>query len=111
MRYITALSDHLILALLIAIGVSGLLMKFVAHTDVIRVKQFFQGLYVGQVHVLPADPLLLLHLLLVAALMIIFPFSKLLHMPGLFFSPSRNQVDNPREKRHVAPWAKRLEQE
>ena len=110
-RYITALSDHLILALLIAIGVSGLLMKFVAHTDVIRVKQFFQGLYVGQVHVLPADPLLLLHLLLVAALMIIFPFSKLLHMPGLFFSPSRNQVDNPREKRHVAPWAKRLEQE
>jgi nitrate reductase gamma subunit len=110
-RYITALSDHLILALLIAIGVTGLLMKFVAHTDVIRVKQFFQGLYVGQVHVLPADPLLLLHLLLVAALMIIFPFSKLLHMPGLFFSPSRNQVDNPREKRHVAPWAKRLEQE
>jgi len=110
-RYITALSDHLILALLIAIGVSGLLMKFVAHTDVIRVKEFFQGLYVGQVHVLPADPLLLLHLLLVAALMIIFPFSKLLHMPGLFFSPSRNQVDNPREKRHVAPWAKRLEQE
>jgi nitrate reductase gamma subunit len=110
-RYITALSDHLILALLIAIGVSGLVMKFVTHTDVIRVKQFFQGLYVGQVHTLPADPLLLLHLLLVAALMIIFPYSKLLHMPGLFFSPTRNQVDNPREKRHVAPWAQRLEQE
>jgi nitrate reductase gamma subunit len=110
-RYITALSDHLILALLITIGVSGLVMKFVTHTDVIRVKQFFQGLYVGQVHTLPADPLLLVHLLLVAALMIIFPYSKLLHMPGLFFSPTRNQVDNPREKRHVAPWAQRLEQE
>jgi hypothetical protein len=39
--------------------------------------------------------------------MIIFPYSKLLHMPGLFFSPSRNQVDNPREKRHIAPWARR----
>jgi nitrate reductase gamma subunit len=110
-RYITALSDHLILALLIGIGVSGLLMKFFVHTDVIRVKQFFQGLYVGQVHTLPADPLLMLHLLLVASLMIIFPYSKLLHMPGLFFSPTRNQVDNPREKRHVAPWAQRLEQE
>jgi nitrate reductase gamma subunit len=59
---------------------------------------------------LPADPLLLLHLLLVAALMIIFPFSKLLHAPGLFFSPSRNQADNPREKRHIAKWAKSLEQ-
>lgn len=110
-RYISALSDHLILGLLIAIGVSGLLMRFVVHTDIIRVKQFFQGLYVGQVHSLPADPLLLLHLLLVATLMIIFPYSKLLHAPGLFFSPTRNQVDNPREKRHVAAWARRLEQQ
>jgi nitrate reductase gamma subunit len=110
-RYITSLSDHLILALLIAIGVSGLLMRFVVHTDIMRVKQFFQGLYVGQVYVLPADPLLLIHLLLVAALMIIFPYSKLLHAPGLFFSPSRNQVDNPREQRHIAPWARRLEQQ
>ncbi|TVQ88886.1 MAG: nitrate reductase [Chromatiaceae bacterium] len=109
-RYISSLSDHLILALLVAIGTSGLMMRFVVHTDVMRVKEFFQGLYVGQVNPLPADPLLLLHLLLVAALMIIFPFSKLLHMPGLFFSPSRNQVDNPREQRHVAPWARRLEQ-
>lgn len=109
-RYITALSDHLMLALLIAIGVTGLLMRFVVHTDIIRVKQFFQGLYVGQVETLPADPLLLLHLLLVAGLMIIFPYSKLLHMPGLFFSPSRNQVDNPREKRHLAAWAARLDE-
>jgi nitrate reductase gamma subunit len=42
-------------------------------------------------------------------LMIIFPFSKLLHAPGVFFSPSRNQVDNPREKRHLAPWAAALD--
>jgi nitrate reductase gamma subunit len=53
---------------------------------------------------------LFLHLLLVVVLMIVFPFSKLLHGPGLFFSPSRNQVDNPREKRHLANWAKSLEQ-
>jgi nitrate reductase gamma subunit len=110
-RYITALSDHLILVLLIAIGFSGLLMRFVVHTDVMRVKQFFQGLYVGQVQTLPADPVLLMHLLLVALLMIIFPYSKLLHAPGLFFSPSRNQVDNPREQRHIAPWARRMEQD
>jgi len=110
-RYITSLSDHLILALLISIGLSGLSMKFIAHTDVIRVKEFFQGLYVGHVSTLPADPLLLVHLLLVASLMIIFPYSKLLHMPGLFFSPTRNQVDNPRERRHLAPWARRLEQQ
>jgi nitrate reductase gamma subunit len=52
---------------------------------------------------------LLLHLLLVAGLMIVFPFSKLLHAPGVFFSPTRNQVDNPRERRHLATWAARLE--
>ncbi|MEJ2388133.1 MAG: nitrate reductase [Chromatiaceae bacterium] len=59
---------------------------------------------------LPADLVLMLHLLLVIGLMLIFPFSKLLHGPGLFFSPTRNQVDNPREQRHIADWARRLEQ-
>jgi nitrate reductase gamma subunit len=109
-RFITATSDHLILALLVAIGISGLGMTFVAHVDVVSVKQFFRGLMAFEIQPLPSDPLLLIHLLLVAALMIIFPFSKLLHAPGLFFSPSRNQVDNPREKRHLAEWAKGLEQ-
>ena len=47
--------------------------------------------------------------MLVGILMIIFPISKLLHVPGVFFSPSRNQVDNPREQRHVSDWAKKLE--
>lgn len=110
-RYITSPSDHLILLLLILIGLSGLSMTYVVHTDIIAVKNFFIGLYSFQVNPLPQDPLLLIHLSLVAALTIIFPYSKLLHAPGLFFSPSRNQVDNPREKRHVAPWAERLEQE
>jgi nitrate reductase gamma subunit len=110
-RYISAPSDHLILALLILIGASGLMMSFVVHTDVVAVKTFFLGLMTFNVQPLPGDPLLLLHLLLVAGLMIIFPYSKLLHAPGLFFSPSRNQVDNPRERRHIAPWAKQLEQQ
>lgn len=110
-RYISAPSDHLILGLLILIGVSGLLIKFVFHTDVVAIKTFFLGLYAFEIRPLPADPLLLLHLLLVAMLMILFPYSKLLHAPGLFFSPSRNQADNPREQRHLAPWAKQLEQE
>ena len=42
-----------------------------------------------------------LHLGLVIVLMFVFPISKLLHAPGLFFSPTRNQVDNPRERRHM----------
>ena len=108
-RYITAPSDHLMLALLVAIGLSGLMMKFVAHTDIVAVKAFFLGLMRFTWQPLPADPVLLVHLGLVALLMIVFPVSKLLHAPGVFFSPTRNQVDNPRERRHLARWAARLE--
>jgi len=108
-RYISTPSDHLMLALLVAIGASGLAMKYVAHTDVIAVKSFFLGLMRFEVRHLPADPVLAVHLGLVAALMLVFPFSKLLHAPGLFFSPGRNQVDDPRERRHLAEWAARLD--
>jgi nitrate reductase gamma subunit len=109
-RYISAASDHLMLMLLIGIGISGLSMTFVSHTDIVAVKAFFIGLMTFNLSELPADLNLLIHLVLVAALMIIFPFSKLLHVPGVFFSPTRNQIDNPREKRHLAPWAKKLEE-
>ncbi|MFP3873454.1 MAG: respiratory nitrate reductase subunit gamma [Thiohalophilus sp.] len=108
-RYISAPSDYLMLLLLIAIGVTGMLMTFVTHTDIVMVKGFFLGLLRFSIEPLPGDLLLLTHLTLVALLMIIFPISKLLHVPGVFFSPSRNQVDNPREKRHLAPWAAELE--
>ena len=108
-RYISSPSDYLMLIMLILIGVSGMLMKFVSHTDIVAVKKFFLGLMVFDWQPLPSDFLLLLHLSLVATLMIIFPFSKLLHAPGIFFSPTRNQVDNPREKRHIVAWAADLE--
>jgi nitrate reductase gamma subunit len=108
-RYISGPSDHLILALLVLIAISGLNMKFLDHTDIVMVKQFMLGLMVFDIRELPSDFPLLVHLALVAVLMIIFPISKLLHAPGIFFSPSRNQVDNPREQRHVAPWARELD--
>ena len=108
-RWISTPSDHLHLALLIAIGVSGLGMRFVAPTDIVALKAFMLGLTRLDIQPLPADPLLLVHLTLVAVLMIVFPISKLLHAPGLFFSPTRYQVDNPREARHVASWAAALD--
>ena len=54
-RYVSTPSDHLMLALLLAIAVSGLAMKFVAHTDVVAVKAFFLGLMVADWQPLPAD--------------------------------------------------------
>lgn len=108
-RYISTPSDHLMLLLLIGIAASGLVMKFVAHTDVVAVKNFFLGWMQLSIGALPGDFVLYFHLLSVVALLAIFPISKLLHAPGVFFSPSRNQADNPREKRHIAPWAAGLE--
>jgi nitrate reductase gamma subunit len=77
-------------------------MSFAVPTNIVQVKAFFQGLLYFDWQTLPSDPLLLLHLFLVALLMIIFPISKLLHAPGVFFSPTRNQVDNPREHRYIS---------
>jgi [DsrC]-trisulfide reductase subunit M len=113
-RYISSLSDHLMLLLLIAIAASGMMMRFglfdiapPAATDIIAVKAFFLSLlYFDIFHIqpLPEDLILLVHLTLVVTLMIIFPVSKLLHAPGVFFSPTRNQVDDARKHRHVAGW-------
>ena len=108
-RYISTPSDHLMLILLIGIGLTGLGMSFVAHTDIVAVKDFFLGLMVFDLRPLPADPVLLVHLSLVALLMVIFPISKLLHAPGIFFSPTRNQTDDSRERRHIAPWATKFD--
>ncbi len=108
-RYISTPSDHLMLVLLMVIAASGLLMKFLAHTDVIAVKGFILGLMYFNWQPLPAHFGLYVHLFLVAVLLLIFPISKLLHAPGVFFSPSRNQADNPREKRHISAWAKQLD--
>jgi len=109
-RYISTPSDYLMLVLLIAIGLSGMMMTFVVHTDIVALKAFFMGLMYLDIQPVPQDPILLVHLALVALLMVIFPISKLLHAPGIFFSPTRNQVDNPREHRHLAAWAARLDQ-
>ena len=108
-RYISTPSDHLHLALLLAIGLSGLGLRFVARTDIVAVKTFMLGLMRLDIQPLPTDPALLLHLALVALLMAVFPISKLLHAPGLFFSPGRNQADRSREQRHVSSWAAALE--
>jgi nitrate reductase gamma subunit len=104
-RYISAPSDYLMLFLLLAIALSGVLMSFVIPTDIVALKAFVLGLMYFEWHPLPADPILLVHLGLIVLLMIIFPISKLLHAPGVFFSPTRNQVDNSRDQRHVNPWA------
>lgn len=108
-RYISTPSDHLMLALLVGIGGTGLVIKFITHTDIVAIKSFFMGLMSFTINPLPTDAMIYTHLSLIALLLIIFPFSKLLHAPGLFFSPSRNQVENSRDVRHISSWAAKME--
>lgn len=109
-RYISAPSDFLMLGLLMLIALSGLGMRYFFPTDIIQVKTFALSWLAFDISSLPGSLVLFLHLLLVVVLLLIFPFSKLLHVPGLFFSPSRNQVDNPRERRHTAAWVRQGEE-
>lgn len=108
-RYISSPSDYLMLILFLGIALTGLGMSFVSPVDIVTLKMFILGLFYLDWQPLPNDLLLMTHLTLVLLLMIIFPISKLLHAPGVFFSPTRNQVDNAREKRHLAPWAAKLD--
>jgi nitrate reductase gamma subunit len=109
-RYISSPSDYLMLVLILGIAASGLMMSYVAHTDIVQLKAFIMGLFLFDWQELPADTVLLAHLTMVLALMVIFPISKLLHAPGLFMAPTRYQIDNPREKRHLSPWGAEIEE-
>jgi nitrate reductase gamma subunit len=86
-RYISTPSDHLHLALLMLIGISGLAMRFVSHTDIVAVKVFMLGLMRFDWQPLPADPILLVHLGLVADSDDYFPAQQVAARAWIVFQP------------------------
>ena len=104
-RYISHGIDYIPLYLIAGIALTGILLRYVWPTDVVAVKTLTLG-WVGLHPVVPDNlsPLFFVHLTLVAALLAWFPYSKLMHMGGIFLSPTRNQRANTREFRHVNPW-------
>ena len=103
--FISVMTDFFLLVLLIAIATTGTFAKHFFRVDVTQVKEFMMGLVAFKPVDMPTQAMFVIHLSLVLVLIAYFPFSKLMHAAGLFFSPTRNQVDNPREKRLVTPWA------
>jgi nitrate reductase gamma subunit len=105
LRYISLMGDYFPLFVLLGIGLSGVYLRHLDKTDVTAVKELALGL-AGFSPVVPesVSPLVYGHLFLVSVLLGYFSFSKLVHMPGVFLSPTRNLANSNRRVRHVNPW-------
>jgi len=105
LRYISLANDYFPLFLILAIALSGILMRYFFKTNIVGVKELTMGLVTFS----PKIPegigvIFYIHLFLVSTLFAYFPFSKLMHLGGVFLSPTRNLANNNRAVRHINPW-------
>lgn len=104
-RYVSLPADYFPLLVIFSIALSGILMRYFVREDISAVKELAMGL----VTLNPTVPegisaFFFVHILLVSVLFGYIPFSKLMHMGGIFMSPTRNMANNNRAVRHVNPW-------
>jgi nitrate reductase gamma subunit len=104
-KYISIASDYFPLFLIFGIALSGIFMRYVTKVDVTAVKQLAMGLVTFR-PVIPegVHPVFFVHIFFVSILLAYFPFSKLMHLGGIFLSPTRNMSTDTRARRHVNPW-------
>jgi nitrate reductase gamma subunit len=104
-RYLSLVSDYFPLLLLLGVATTGVLMRHFVRVDVAAAKELALGLVTFR-PMIPETlgPLFATHLFLVSALLAYFPFSKLVHMAGVFLSPTRNLANDSRMRRHINPW-------
>jgi nitrate reductase gamma subunit len=106
-RYISLNNDYFPLVLIFSIVVTGILMRYFLRTDIdiTNIKNLAYGLVtLSPVIGTKIGAIFYIHLFLVSTLLIYFPYSKLMHMGGVFMSPTRNMANNSRSKRHINPW-------
>jgi nitrate reductase gamma subunit len=104
LRYISTFGDYLALALLLLVVLTGNQMRFMGGLDLAQARQFVSGLLTLHLVAPPSDPAFAVHLVMVCVLLAYIPFSKLMHLGGLLFSPTLTQKNDPRERRHVGGW-------
>lgn len=106
-RYISLVNDYFPLFLIFAVAVTGILMRFYIRTDVdiVAIKRLAVGLATLQPSIsTDIASIFYIHIFLVSVLLAYFPFSKLMHLGGVFLSPTRNMANDTRMKRHINPW-------
>ncbi len=103
--YISLASDYFPLFLIIGIAITGISMRYLTKVDIIGIKELTMGLATFN-PVIPEEVggLFYAHIFLVSTLLAYFPVSKLMHMGGIFLSPTRNMANNTRAVRHINPW-------
>lgn len=103
-RYISLPADYFALFVLLMVAGSGILMRYVTKVDLVSAKELALGLVTLRPMV-PAGIGLpfFVHVFFVSVLFAYFPFSKLMHLGGVFLSPTRNLPNDNRRRRHVNP--------
>jgi nitrate reductase gamma subunit len=103
-RYVSLPADYFALFLLLGVAVSGVLMRYLTKVDLVAAKELALGLVTLR-PVVPPDIGLpfYVHVFFVSVLFAYFPFSKLMHMGGVFLSPTRNLPNDSRRRRHLNP--------
>ncbi|MBI5519283.1 MAG: sulfate reduction electron transfer complex DsrMKJOP subunit DsrM [Desulfovibrio sp.] len=104
-RFISLMNDYFPLFLILGIALSGVYMRYIAKVDIMSIKDVVMGLVTFNFKV-PAgvDPSFFVHVFLVSTLLAYFPFSKLMHMGGVFLSPTRNMPNDTRINHYENPW-------
>lgn len=105
LRYLSLPADYVSLFLLLAVAFTGILLRYFFRTDIAALKQYALSLAAFAPQP-PAAPgaLFYVHITLASTLLAWFPFSKLVHMAGIFLTPTRNLANNSRARRHINPW-------
>lgn len=107
LRYFSLASDYFAVLLIGSVAISGILMKTIFQVNLANVKELAMSL--ARFHpVIPEglNSLFYVHIFLVSVLLAYFPFSKMVHVAGILFSPTRNLKNNSRMRRHLNPLSK-----
>jgi [DsrC]-trisulfide reductase subunit M len=105
LRYLSLPADYLALGLLLAVTLSGIVVRHVARTDLVAVRQFTLSLAAFSPVAPPAPGAwLVVHVVAASLLLAVFPFTKMVHGAGVWLSPTRNRANDSRRRRHVNPW-------
>ena len=90
-RHVSVPSDYLMLLLILLVAGSGAWLGHVDPGSLGLAREFALGLVRLEARPLPYDPALWLHLGGAGLLVALLPFSKLLHAPGVFLTPTRRR--------------------